>query len=80
MSDERKERCETCRFWNADGPASEHPGYADLRECRRHAPVPVQLGNIALSIRLESSTGSECGWPTTAPDDWCGEWEPKESS
>lgn len=47
------ETCKTCKFF------AEH-----YYECRRHAPVVVQLGTL-----------HETKFPTTFSDFWCGDWE-----
>lgn len=68
FSDNRNERCETCRFWM--GP---HPGgYDDNRgSCRRHAPTPLSIGNDEQHFGLWT-------WPMVCPCDFCGEWRPTE--
>ena len=56
------EECAQCRFWKSHPQQEYHPyGY-----CRVLSP--------RLFMREDQN---ESGWPTTAPDDWCGEWRPE---
>ena len=64
------ERCETCRFWNAESS-----------ECHRRAPVTLSLGRIRAGSRGNPSNSNAAlpasairAWPITQADDWCGEW------
>jgi len=78
MSDRRQEhRCVSCRFWH--GPYTQ--------ECHRHSPVHVPTEFSALALALSRSDPeaeeliNECSrgeWPSTRPEDWCGEWEAAE--
>lgn len=76
MSDERKERCENCRFWDessqTDGHGIKHarPGERiDMGECRRYPPVVFTDEPMGYdqTERL----------PRTNGDDWCGEFQEK---
>ncbi|WGF89960.1 hypothetical protein [Marinivivus vitaminiproducens] len=40
--------------------------FSSKTQCRRNAPLPAV-----------SEKGSQTLWPTTAADDWCGEFQPK---
>lgn len=53
--------CRECQFW--DGGAN--PDEADEGLCRR---TPPQLGPV---VELKAFAV----WPTTDPDDWCGEFK-----
>lgn len=75
----RPDCCETCRFWDSLDATG---GY-----CRRLPPVfvlndfgPVQREDMERDSRLlgESPSDDLQGqWPSTEPDDWCGEWKEK---
>jgi hypothetical protein len=80
---ERTERCETCRWWESIGEAcsdaDETRGW-----CRRSAPQPVitflqtaachAIGPEYVARIHRHDSGVT--WPETAPDDWCGEYQP----
>ncbi len=54
------EQCSLCRFWlNWDSEMT------NLGECHRYPPPPAAARTDA----------DERGWPLTAPDDWCGEFQ-----
>ena len=57
--------CVNCVYWDRHSPAEG--------KCRRHAPV------AALCPRNRESD-STAVWPSTLPEDWCGEWQSRESS
>jgi hypothetical protein len=65
------EQCSGCRFWlNWDSEQS------NLGECHRFPP------RMATVLRIAGDNGSAAtvrpedgGWPLTAPDDWCGEFQ-----
>ncbi len=67
MSD-RRDRCDTCRFWESDGlTASDALGVADLSDsvvgyCHRHPPSRQVKRMWSLHV-------------LTVESDWCGEWE-----
>lgn len=41
-------------------------GHSGLGDCRRYAPRELDRNNAAWAI-----------WPQTFPEQWCGEWRPK---
>lgn len=53
------DNCSACRFWN---PVSLY----EWGTCRRYAPRPAQSGE---------GRALPATWPTTAPGNWCDEWE-----
>lgn len=57
--------CVGCIHWE---PCSSTEG-----KCRRHAPA------AALCPRTRESD-STAVWPSTLPEDWCGEWQSRDSS
>lgn len=62
MNDE--ERCETCKYWvHSD---------CDLiyGECHRLPPLREQTLRATEGGVLHVGT-----WPSTDPNDWCGEWK-----
>ena len=65
------EQCAECRFWlNWDSEMT------NLGECHRYPPrmttVSRNDGEEESAATLRPSDG---GWPLTAPDDWCGEFQ-----
>jgi hypothetical protein len=65
------EQCSGCRFWlNWDSEQT------NLGECHRYPPRMATIhrtdaeGTTTITVRPE-----EGGWPLTAPDDWCGEYQ-----
>ena len=64
----RPKRCATCRFAETD---SQMPGHYT---CRRHAPVILPAAHELTGKGAESSAT----WPGVGPDDWCGEWKPRD--
>jgi hypothetical protein len=61
------ERCDTCRFWDAEAT-----------ECHRHAPVVVsELGLLTPAGAPDPgpSPAADGAWPRTPSDGWCGDWE-----
>ena len=68
MSEERKERCETCRFWT-----DVDEGVSDLGDCHRYPPkMAIELKGDACDV-IKPRYG---GWPLTFATDWCGEYQP----
>lgn len=59
--------CCECRFWKSHETATES---SDAGECRRYAPRP----------HFPSEEREQLEWPTTDHDDWCGEWQDKDSA
>ena len=66
---ERKERCETCRFWMK--MENEHT----TGDCHRHAPSPVLIDQLPDGDNT-SDGGDYVWWPVLLKADWCGEWTP----
>ena len=76
--------CQLCRFWRRDELVEHH----DTGACLRHAPRPTTF--LAMYRLLAGANGdpnntdflsvenTEACWPTTAEDDWCGEFQPRE--
>jgi hypothetical protein len=65
------DQCRDCRFWlNWDSEMT------NLGECHRFPPRLAVVtrtdaeGDTAATVRPEDG-----GWPLTAPDDWCGEFQ-----
>lgn len=54
--------CAGCAHWNEKGDGNG--------ECRRHAPQTIAF-EVDDDVRVESR------FPTTAADDWCGDFEKK---
>lgn len=65
---ERKERCETCRFWDAT---------EGLNNCRRYPPTFTAIAIEPGEVENGTLEADLAFWPQTGPDDWCGEWQPK---
>lgn len=63
--------CSSCGWWNPTfGNSKDHVWTAG--QCRRHAPVFYRMSNYY--------TTSDKVWPSTLPDDFCGDWEGLEYS
>ncbi len=65
LTDERAERCETCRFW-------DKPDATVIGICRRHAPRAM------VGWQHEDSHpnfNQWALWPATVETEWCGEWQ-----
>jgi hypothetical protein len=66
------ERCDECYYWSYD------------ERCRRGAPVAYPNGVVRAAQREAMTEDGEhvepylIVWPDTAPDDWCGEFRPRE--
>ena len=65
------EQCSACRFWlNWDSEMT------NLGECHRFPPRMATLpradgeGTAVGTVRPDDG-----GWPLTAPEDWCGEFQ-----
>ena len=79
--------CKSCKFWDKL-PDSDHG------LCRRHAPnlvwematekvvatPPRPDGSQTFGVPDPSSRKKLGVWPTTSPDDWCGEFKPPSGS
>jgi hypothetical protein len=72
MSDSRKERCETCKFWDRHEPDGPSP-------CRRYPPkvMQKQLWQEDKDLTdIDIAYASIC--PRTLHNCFCGEWKPAE--
>jgi hypothetical protein len=77
MSEQRKERCETCRFWESHIDGNEVDGY--LGFCRRYPPVFAPQSAIAAwyGESVDVSEPTRLGmFPLTSEGGWCGEYQP----
>jgi hypothetical protein len=77
MADGRAERCERCKFWDAEEPddPDNRLGY-----CNRFPP-PLTL-SVALRMTHEQVLADPQAaytgvWPETERNDWCGEFAPR---
>lgn len=74
MSDERAERCETCRFFDTTDRDGNFRG-----ECHRYPPNPsmtAQQQKEAISA-VGPNDGLLATWfPEVTKVDWCGEFQP----
>jgi hypothetical protein len=85
---ERSERCDRCRWWDAQTGVEAIPDPDDPNqvggECRRSAPSTTALLAILAHGRQAGSESPQwpmnlaASWPTTCPQDFCGEFEPAE--
>lgn len=64
MEKEKSENCGLCRFWKTLRHGLEG-------KCRRFPPIV-----IAGVSTLESIPESREFYPSTKPNDWCGEYQP----
>lgn len=69
---ERKERCETCRFWDQEEVEDKFYGV-----CRRGHPV-IARGSVVQDSPGDPVDAFDAFWPHTRKFDWCGEWEAKQ--
>lgn len=76
------ERCANCRFWPiSEWSTPDHPrglGTGDggrHSDCRRHAPPRADAKHYHPHERMYVNAA----WPTTREDDWCGDWEARET-
>ena len=85
---ERSERCDRCRWWDVQTGVEAIPDPDDPNqvggECRRSAPSTTALLAILAHGRQAGSESPQwpmnlaASWPTTCPQDFCGEFEPTE--
>ena len=68
---ERKELCETCRWWN-DWREDLQP----FGDCRRFPPQLFHLQRMPAVETPESDLMDSTVWPLTECTDFCGEWTP----
>ena len=57
------ERCEVCVFWRVLTKG-------EIGACRRHAPSPKLFAK-----NLNGTYEMLPAWPTTEPEEWCGEFK-----
>jgi len=83
-------KCSECRFWVADRFATDKPPF-DGRQCRRHAPQPVNYELLMLAACQSAALDgrervpedghrwpdSLVQWPLTCEDDFCGDFVAK---
>jgi hypothetical protein len=80
---ERRERCETCRWWAASVVAeiattadTEHPSNLQsptYGNCHAHPRIISPYREPKL---LVADSICAWAWPVQSADDWCGEWQP----
>ncbi len=65
------DQCSECRFWlNWDSEGT------NLGECHRFPPRMATVHRIGVEGETAGTVRPEDGgWPLTAPDDWCGEFQ-----
>ena len=65
------EHCSGCRFWlNWDSEQT------NLGECHRFPPRMGLVHRVQEGVESAVTVHPEDGgWPLTAPDDWCGEFQ-----
>jgi hypothetical protein len=65
------EQCSGCRFWlNWDSEMT------NLGECHRFPPRMATVHRVgAEGASTTTIRPDDGGWPLTAPDDWCGEFQ-----
>jgi len=72
-------KCETCRWW---GQERESDYYQQWGSCRVKNPT---VGTVQLRLSCDPLAGQNpswpyrAGWPWTASDDWCGEYQKKDT-
>lgn len=66
--------CADCQFFQ---PGADNP---QVGECRRHAPSPVQFGQLNVQLLRHDIHENEADavWPLVDASEWCGEWERKD--
>jgi hypothetical protein len=93
MSEQRAERCATCRFWkdNRNAPAAPESVVRFIAERDRRDPEEVQeeldqQGRACECHRYPRQTHwhpagvVHANFPETQESDWCGEWQPNGSA
>jgi len=68
--------CKNCRYWHdLDYP---NPGIDGVTgQCRRNPPM--QTKGSTMGADCSAMETDEAVWPITEPDDWCGEFNEKDS-
>jgi hypothetical protein len=69
-SAERKERCETCRFWEQ--------WEANIQDCEADPEIP-EVGQCKRYPPLCCDSSGNDVRPSMSGDDWCGEWKASET-
>jgi hypothetical protein len=71
VSEERKERCETCRFWIGQRERISCRLPLLVADCHRYPPSRYLRDSDGDPPQFEQ-------WfrPEMLSDEWCGEWEP----
>lgn len=78
---ERKERCETCRWWDSEGDGAYYRDETDTSDvpgqCSRFPPQFVAFPQDEDPKELPRCCHSHIFWqqPITQHHDWCGEWQ-----
>jgi hypothetical protein len=76
--------CNTCRWHDVDGLYKMYrknaEGMGNLGFCRRNPPLPGQwrIGDDPDAGRIDYFMFAD--WPETCENDFCGEWEKRDSS
>lgn len=84
----RRERCQSCRFYEMEGVTRGEPG-----RCHRYPPsvnglmvpmppppkAPMIIGQEQQPPPLPPIVDRTC-WPRPLPAQWCGEWQPEVST
>jgi hypothetical protein len=68
------EQCNSCRFW-LPIPAAEPDEPPPLGTCHAVPPSVVAVGGWLRNGQFVPA-GYETRWPETAPEKWCGCYEP----
>lgn len=65
--------CRRCCFWFKFTSTFPQGNDSPTGQCRRYPPV------IVTPFEMHDVLPAESGfWPLTRPDDWCGEYQPRE--
>jgi hypothetical protein len=77
---ERKERCDTCRFWEIDGLVGDEPDVC-IGWCKRMPPTfpPREVREHWIGDSMGSDGFTIGLWPHTQDINYCGEWKPREA-
>ena len=74
---ERKDTCETCKFWtNKTSEITDLKLSGPFGECRKYAP----RGPISFGFTQEVIVRGYNAFPMLPGDDWCGEHKPKDGA
>ena len=64
--------CSDCFFYEPLGSGGLVERKVPTGRCRRHAPSPTFVSGVH-TVRRDPDH-----WPIVRPDDWCGEFRPKQ--